>query len=197
MNYYDYLTFDCNSTYEVSSISYEDGVMEVLVDYTVDMENRDCNVSLAYDPTIADKPPSTLSFTAQSDNTGLIVFSNFDLFETFQSLFSILSYSIIIVFLLSLPFKMLGVELINCSQIVYFSLCLYERPIILYEGMKNFHLVTGYWPFFEDEATTEIVGFTDRISINLFFSKCTMSILAVLTPVMVVWVILKVILKCQ
>ena len=58
MNFYSYLTFDCNSTYSVRSINYRDGVMDVIVDYTNDMENRNCNVSLAYDPTIADKLPS-------------------------------------------------------------------------------------------------------------------------------------------
>jgi len=106
--------------------------MDVLVDYTEDMENRNCNVSLAYDPTIAQKMPSDLSFTVQSNNTGLIMFYNFEQFDMFQFIFSILSYSVVAAFLLSLPFKMLGVELISCCQIVYFSLCLYDRPVILY-----------------------------------------------------------------
>ena len=61
--------------------------------------------------------------------------------------------------------------------------------------MKDFSLVTGYWPFFEGEATTEIIGFTDRVNINTFFSKSTVSVLSVLVPALALWMILTAVRK--
>jgi len=47
----------------------------VLVDYREDMENRNCNLTLAYDPSIIDRPASSLSFTVISENTELLFFN--------------------------------------------------------------------------------------------------------------------------
>ena len=51
MDFKSYLVLDCNSTYSVADVTYKEGQFDVTVDYTEDMEDRTCNLTLSFDPT--------------------------------------------------------------------------------------------------------------------------------------------------
>ena len=67
---------NCTSTYSVSSISYNLGTLTLVVDFSEDMEERNCNLSLSFDPSIIDSANSTISFTVNSINEPLLYYSN-------------------------------------------------------------------------------------------------------------------------
>lgn len=73
MKFEQYLTFDCDSTYSVSQVSYSSGTLKIEADYTEDMESRMCNLTLAYDQTLVEIQNNTLSFKAKSDNYPLVI----------------------------------------------------------------------------------------------------------------------------
>ena len=52
MNFKSYLVLNCNSTYSVADVTYKEGKFDVIVDYTEDMENRTCNMTLSFDPSL-------------------------------------------------------------------------------------------------------------------------------------------------
>jgi hypothetical protein len=77
----------------------------------------------------------------------------------------------LLLFVMSLPFKMIGVEIICCCQMVYLSMCMYEeKPVVLAEMLGEFGLVTGYWAMFaKEEGSSLMTGFTDRVELSSLF----------------------------
>jgi hypothetical protein len=148
MNFTKYFALTCDSTYEVTSLSYSAGKISVEFDYTEDMEGRHCTVTLAYDPTIVDRPPSQLSFDAKSQNAPLIISNKLSEYAQIRFLFGIIALIALGLFVISLPRKMPGVELLSCCQTAFLSLCLYERPLFLYNSLKGLSIVTGGWSLF-------------------------------------------------
>lgn len=125
MNISKYLNFSCDSTYSIASITYDNGIIELNVDYTEDMEDRSCILTLAYDPTIVDRPASQLTFDVKSNDMKLIVSNKLSELKQIKFIFGIIALIALGLFVISLPRKMLGVEMIYCCQIAFLSLCLY------------------------------------------------------------------------
>jgi hypothetical protein len=148
MNFTKYLTLVCDSTYEVTSLVYTNGKISLAFDYTEDMEGRYCTVTLAYDPTIVDRPSSQLSFDVRSHNAKLVISNKLSEYAQIRFLFGIIALIALGLFVVSLPRKMPGVELLNCCQTAFLSICLYERPLFLYNALKGLSLVTGGWSLF-------------------------------------------------
>ena len=88
---------------------HEQGELSVVADYTEDMEDRDCNVTLVFDTTIIHSPTHYSSFTVRSNDTALTYTSSFPVYRTLQTIFQVLSYGSLCILVLSLPHKMLGV----------------------------------------------------------------------------------------
>jgi hypothetical protein len=107
----------------------------------------------------------SLSFEAISRNTPLIISQYRDQYKTFKSIFRALSYLVLGLFLLSLPHKMIGAELLFNCQIVLISNALYTRPSFLFNSVKNFGLVSGDWSFFYSSEVDQNVfyPFSDRV----------------------------------
>ena len=90
------------------------------------MEERQCTATLAYDPTIVDRPSSQLSFDVKSQNTKLVISNKLNEYAQIKFIFEIIALIILGLFVVSLPRKMVGVELLNSCQTSYLSLCLYK-----------------------------------------------------------------------
>ena len=105
------------------------------------------------------------TFIVASNNAALIFSEKVDQFRTLRFIWNLLSYGSLVIFVLSLPHKMIGVELISSCQIVYLTLCFEEQPTFLFGSLRELNLVTGYWSLFyqEDHDKYLIPGFTDRV----------------------------------
>ena len=66
MNFTKYLKLECDTNYDITSITYSQGVILISVDYTEDMEDRQCTLTLDYDPTIVNRSTSKLTFDVKS-----------------------------------------------------------------------------------------------------------------------------------
>lgn len=131
------------------------------------MEGRHCIVTLAYDPTIVDRPASQLSFNVKSSLNGKLVISNkLSEYAQIKFIFNIIALIALALFVVSLSRKMLGVELISCCQTAFLSLCLYERPLFLYNTLKGLSFVTG-WSLFSDGYDSDLLpNLTDRVTFS-------------------------------
>ena len=127
--------------------------MEALVDYTADMEGVNCQLSIIYDPQLAIIQNNSLNFKVDSRNEELVLVDEEQREQKAKItfIFRILSYAVLVVFLLSLPHKMIGVELVVSCQIAYFSYVLYANPTYFSSAIPNLILVTGYRTLFYRE----------------------------------------------
>ena len=89
------------------------------------MEERSCNASLAYNLTIIDRPASKLLFKVKSDDVPLTINNKIDEYLQIRFIFGIIAFIALGLFVMALPRKMLGVEILNCCQMTLLSLCLY------------------------------------------------------------------------
>jgi cysteine-rich repeat protein len=100
---------ECELTaYAVSKIAYSSGTLEIIADYTEDMEGRACLLTFSYNASVIISPNSTLSFEAVSRNAPLIVSHKLDFFAQFRVIFRSLSYVALGVFVASLSHKLIG-----------------------------------------------------------------------------------------
>ena len=109
-------------------MSYSEGELTVEVDFTKDLEDVECSLSISYDQDLATVKNSSLNFTAVSRNEELILVSEEDISKrkTIKFIFTYLSLGFLGVFLFSLCHKMIGAELAVPFQIVYLSFALYS-----------------------------------------------------------------------
>ena len=138
---------NCTSTYSVSSISYSLGTLTLVVDFSEDLEERTCNLSLSFDPSIIDSANSTISFTVNSINEPLIFYSNVETLTAIKNIFKVLSLIALVLSVLTIHHKLIGAELMICCQMVYLSLCFYSKPSYLMKSIEAFHLVSN-WSLF-------------------------------------------------
>lgn len=136
----------CSSTYAVADISYSRGTLTLIVDYSEDLEARDCELTVAF-PGSVRFPTSALAFFAISDDIPLILSAHLDQYATIETVFGFLGYAALGFFLLSLGHKMIGAELLFCCQMVCLSNYFYRVPSFLFSPVKKLGLVTG-WPLF-------------------------------------------------
>ena len=110
----------------VSHVSYDAGAVRILVDYSKDLEGANCSLTLTYDQDVAVLGYSIIHFDAVSRNEKLVYAeaSSQEAAKNNIFFFKILAYAALGVFLLSLPLKMVGPELVVCLQLAYFS-CIY------------------------------------------------------------------------
>ena len=101
-------------------------------------------------------------------------------------------------FLVGLPTKMLGVELLSCCQMSFLSLCLYEKPVFLYTALEGLSLVTGGWSLFsEGENYSLLPGLTDRVTLSYDFLKSSGVIAGSLTVIVLLWGVLMLVKHCN
>lgn len=104
----------------------------------------------------------------------------------------IIAYIILAVFLVSLPHKMIGSELLVCSQIVYLSNCFYKIPSFEFSTVNNFHLVTGYWSLFYSSADKKLLTpFTSRVEISPEFMDSNLLVSTEFIAILIVCAVLK------
>ena len=168
------------------------------VDFTDDLEARNCNLTLAYDPSIIDRPSSELSFTVKSDDIPLTVSTKLQEYQNIKFIFKIIAWIAMGLFVLGLPFKMIGVELVNCCQVIYISLCLYSRPELLYSAISGLDTVTGGWSLIaNDDNLSLLPGFTDRVKISSNFIENSGIVAATLAFFCLLWTIFMFIKHCS
>lgn len=92
-----------------------------MADYTESMEGQQCTMTLGYDPSWIRTDNSTLEFTAIGDDSPLIISYYLDKYIDFSSVFRYLSYSVVIIFVLSFTHKMIGAEIMTIYQTLYLS----------------------------------------------------------------------------
>ena len=100
-------------------------------------------------------------------------------------------------FVIGLPRKMLGVELLSCCQMSLLSLCLYEKPVFLYTSLEGLSPVTGGWSLFsEGEGSSLLPGLTDRVTLSSDFLKTSGVVAGSLTAIVLLWGVLMIVKHC-
>jgi hypothetical protein len=185
------------SAYTVTDLSYDRGTLSITVDFSEDLEGRNCNLTVSYDTSLIRSPDSFLAFTVQSNTTALILFSKTRELQQITFIFRMLSYIALALFLLSLGHKMIGAELLSSCQLVYLSYCFYQRPSVLFSSLQSFGLVTGYWSLFYDAADSKLVSdFSDRVQLAPQFLESSLVVSCVLFVVFSLWMILLAVRRC-
>lgn len=180
----------CSSTYSISDVGYSDGTLSLIVDFSEDLEDRECNLSLSLGSFVR-YPSSSLAFLAVSEDVPLLLSRHLDEFATIETISRVLSYIALAIFLLSLGHKMIGAELLFCCQMVCLTNYLYRVPGFLFSSVKQLGLVTG-WPLFHTAADRDSVPpFTRHINVGSTFVKNSLVVLCVLLLSMLLWAVLK------
>ena len=65
-------SLSCNTTFEMSSISYASGILTIVTNYSEDFEDKDCTLSISYNSELIQDTNSSLNFTVKSDGTPLL-----------------------------------------------------------------------------------------------------------------------------
>jgi hypothetical protein len=167
MNLTNNVSLLCNSEYTVSEVSYSAGVLKVVVDYTQDMEGVECTLNIDYDPAVIESTNSSVDFQAISSNEQLLIMlDHVAQVATIKFLFKVLSWVILGVFLLSLPHKMIGLELLIPCQLVYFSYVFFQQSKTHYV-LKSFKLVTSYRSmFYLSDYDQQLKPFSIKLELN-------------------------------
>ena len=87
MDFNSYVSFNCNSTYSVSDVSYSSGELVLTADYTEDIEDRTCNLTLSFDPSLVSSQAHSSIFIVQSSNIALLYYSRIDQYEQIKFIF--------------------------------------------------------------------------------------------------------------
>jgi hypothetical protein len=114
-------SLSCPSSYTTKAVSYQYGVLELVVDYDQDLEGLACTLHIAFEGRVAKNQQTSLNFDAVSNNMALVITHSLSSFQQIQFIFGILGYVVLGIFLLALPLKMAAVELIVNCQLVYLS----------------------------------------------------------------------------
>lgn len=101
--------FHCESSFTVSQITYSDGILKIVVDYTKDLEGLTAQLFVEFDSDIIISPNVSLSFNIKSSNSPLRISNNLHQVKNFKMIFSFLSYAVLVLFAISLSHKMIGV----------------------------------------------------------------------------------------
>lgn len=137
MDLTQHITLQCQDTsYQLTFTDYQTGTLTLTVDYSTDMEDRQCQLDVSFDSAVIISPNATLSFAAVSRTSPLLVSHKMKEYATIKLIFGVLSYIVLGVFLASLPHKMIGAELLLSTQLVYLSNCLYAKPTFLGSSLK-------------------------------------------------------------
>ena len=130
----------------------------------------------------------------------LIVSNKLSEYQQIKFIFGIIALISLGIFLIGLPHKMLGAELINCCQMTFLSLCLYERPVLLYTALKGLSPVTGGWSYFADDNDSDLLllpGLTDRVPVSPFFLENSGIVAGCLVVMTLLWGALQLIKHCS
>lgn len=141
---------ECNSTYTIPSVGYDNGLLTIKADYTENMEGRLCSLAVSFDKQYIISPNYTLHFQAVSENYPLVIIQDMESIKKIKFSLQLLSYVVLGLFLLSLPHKMIGPELLISCQMVYLSNTFYTRPGLFSLTISNFQLITGGWSLFSN-----------------------------------------------
>jgi len=82
---------------------------------------------------------------------------------------------------------MLAVELLSCCQMSLLSLCLYEKPVFLYNTLEGLNPVTGGSLFSDGEKVFLLPGLTDRVIIGANFLESSGVISGSLGATVILW----------
>lgn len=121
LNYTKALTFSCNQSISILSVSYSSGKATIVVDFFEDLEGNPAKAFLALDRNYFLQANASISFSMESTSGAkLILTSDVSTLALCKMLLTGVSVLVIVVFALStLLHKMIGVELIFPLQIVY------------------------------------------------------------------------------
>ena len=170
MNLSSHVTLVCDSQYTLSSISYASGKLEIVADYTTDMEGKDCVLSLTFDLNIINSQNISLSFVAVSETSPLIISKNMQYYNSVANVVEITCFIVFGIFILSLSHKMIGAELLVCCQTVYLSKSLYSQIPIIISPIKRLQMTTGFWIFQSDSYRPLKTPFTKRVDFSPYFA---------------------------
>jgi hypothetical protein len=93
---------------------------------------------------------------------------------------------VLVIFVLSLPHKMIGPELMSCCQLVYLSNVLYIEPSFLLSSVQNFRLVTGTWSLLTSSSDSKLLApFSERVDLSKYFIKDSCIVVAILGVILV------------
>jgi hypothetical protein len=132
----DAVSLVCDSAYSILSIDYSAGTLTITVDFSEDLEARACNLTLTSSFIAARYRDSSLAFPAISNDIPLIVSYYLESYYSIETIFRILSYASLGLFVVSLGHKLIGAELLFCCQLVCLSNCLYRAPSFLFSSVK-------------------------------------------------------------
>ena len=149
------VSLDCNSLYSISQISYTSGTLTLIIDYSEDLEGRDCTLEMAFDPNVIASDNATLSFQAVSDTLPLVISQNIALIQTISFIFQALAYISLGLLVVSAPHKMIGAEVITVFQIVYLSSCFYSKTTVFSYAIETAAPTIVGWPFFRSSVTNK------------------------------------------
>ena len=134
---------NCDSAYSVSSVKYVNGELQLVVDYTKDMEGVLCNLTVNLNEKYIKKSQSVRIFKAVSNDIKLLLRTRLEAVRMARFNFKVLSYIILGIFALSLGHKMIGAELIVCCQAVYMSCSLFGRTGFVLDSFLSLNAVNG------------------------------------------------------
>ncbi len=173
-------------------MNFADGVLQIITEFTTDMEGFPCDLEASFDSNIIISPNVTLSFKAVSNNIPLVISKYYSQYSTVKTIFEVISYISLGLFLISLPQKLIGAELIFSCQIVYLSNGFYDKPTFLLSSIKGLKLVTGYWSlFYNGQHRSMHLPFTDRVQLSSSFLESSIIILSCILVIFVLWLLLK------
>ena len=107
-------------------------------------------------------------------------------YQQAQFIFNIIAWIALALFVVGLPRKMLGVEIINCCQMALLSLCLYGKPIFLYTSLEGLNPVTGGWSLFSNNNSL-LPKLTDMINLSPIFIESSIIVVGSLVAVLILW----------
>lgn len=180
----------CASTYTVSQVTYSGGTLRIEVDYSEDLEDRQCSLQLDFNGTAIVSPPASLDFLADSSTLPLVLTRNPHLISASAFIFQALSYAALVFFALSLSHKTVGAEVISTFQVVYLSNCAYQSLSFFSYTTLEVGWVTGGWPLSSPTISSDVPFLRDRVALSQHFLDNSILVTAVLFPAVLLWAIL-------
>jgi hypothetical protein len=127
-------------------------------------------MTLTFDSTIIRSNDITVSFDAVSETLPLVIIENQEQLRTIKTIFIIISYVVLAVFLLSLGHKLIGVEVIINLQLIYLSNAFFKKTYFFLNEIRRLHLVTGYWALFWNEDDLKFnPPFSEKVDMTPYF----------------------------
>jgi hypothetical protein len=159
------------------------------------MEGIPCIMTLTFDSNIIRSADITVAFDAVSENLPLLFIESQEQLKTTNNTFVAIAYFGLVVFFLSLGHKMIGAEVMTNLQLIYLSNAFYKNTYLFLNGLRGFHLVTGYWALFHDGNDKIFVSpFSERVDVTPYFLENSLVVLTVLMPATVVLLVFNIII---